>query len=211
MKRTLQTLLLAASLAQVLAVSVLAQTDPKNRSRLDIKPKLRSEVNNPAKMNGFSLLRNLPEKNLNPNRALSINQYYRNLLSAPPTARQLVVKPVFAEPVATPSSVVVERNAEEQTAATDKLYSSERLTVSNLYPNPANDYTLVDYAVGATSGQTRLSFFNVLGSPVGEYELDRNERRLRISTNDWPNGIYFYQLALEGRTLATKKLLVRHQ
>ncbi|MCY7351778.1 MAG: T9SS type A sorting domain-containing protein [Cytophagaceae bacterium] len=205
-------LLLAATLAQMLAGRVFAQSD-RNKSRLDIKPRPRSEAVAPAKLNGFSLLRNPPVKNLNPNRALSINQYYRNLLSAQPAPRQTAVKQISAEPVATPSTVavVVERNAEEQAASTDKLYSSERLTVSNLYPNPANEYTLVDYSVGATTGQAKLSFFNVLGSPVGEYELDRSERRLRISTSEWTNGIYFYQLALEGRTLATKKLLVRHQ
>jgi hypothetical protein len=34
---------------------------------------------------------------------------------------------------------------------------------------------------------------------------------VRVSTREWNNGIYLYQLSSEGKSLVTKKLLVRHQ
>jgi hypothetical protein len=44
-----------------------------------------------------------------------------------------------------------------------------------------------------------------------EYTLNKAERKVRVNTKDMPTGLYFYQLSLEGKKVATKKMLVRHQ
>ena len=93
----------------------------------------------------------------------------------------------------------------------DLLYASERLTVSNIYPNPAHDVADLDYQFNTNVGSASITLLNILGSPIAEYTLDRNERKVRIQTRDLPNGYYFYQLTVEGTKVATKKLLVKHQ
>jgi hypothetical protein len=41
--------------------------------------------------------------------------------------------------------------------------------------------------------------------------LTKNNGKLRVDTTVMPTGLYFYQLSLEGKKVATKKMLVRHQ
>lgn len=231
MKRPLPSfLLLTALLVQLAVGSVSGQGDPKNQGRLEAKPEAQGTARPTARAGFFSFfpfLRKSSEKgtateaketktevkeikNATPKRTASTNQY-RIANAAQPTPRP-AAKATGAEPVAPPTSVSAEqRHGEELTASTEKLFHNDRLTVSNLFPNPANDHTKIDYVVSAGGGQAKLSFFNALGNPVGDFTLDRAERRLQINTSEWPNGMYFYQLSLDGRTLATKKLLVRHQ
>lgn len=222
MKRPLPSfLLLAALLVQLTVGRVLGQTDPKNQGRLEAKPKAQSTA--PVKSGFFSFfpfLRKSSEKEAaevkdakvtKTKRTASSNQYARTANAAQPTPRP-AAKASGSEPVAPPTSVSAEqRHGDELTASNEKLFQNERLTVSNLFPNPANDHTKVDYVVASGMTQAKLSFFNALGNPVGDFSLDRSEHRLLINTSQWPNGMYFYQLSLDGRTLATKKLLVRHQ
>lgn len=91
------------------------------------------------------------------------------------------------------------------------MYASDQLTVSNIYPNPANDFADIDYAMSNGVGSASITLLNILGSPIAEYTLDRNERKVRLQTRDLPTGYYFYQLSVEGAKVATKKLLVKHQ
>lgn len=223
MKRPLPSfLLLAATLVQLAVGRVSGQTDAKNQGRLETKPKAQSTASPTAKSGGFfsffPFLRKSSNKETSEGKetktakpTAASNQYARTTNATQPVPRPVVKAPV-AEPVAPPTSVSVEqRHSEELTASTEKLFHNERLTVSNLFPNPANDHTKADYVVSSVGGQAKLSFFNALGNPVGDFALDRSEHRLQINTSEWPNGMYFYQLSLDGRTLATKKLLVRHQ
>jgi hypothetical protein len=91
------------------------------------------------------------------------------------------------------------------------MYSSDRLTVSNIYPNPAHDVAEIDYVMNSNVGSASITLLSILGAPVAEYTLDRTERKVRLQTRDLPTGYYFYQLSVEGVKVATKKLLVKHQ
>lgn len=89
------------------------------------------------------------------------------------------------------------------------MFANEHIVVSNVYPNPASESAEIDYAL--TSGDAKITLLNVLGTPVAEYTLDRNDRKLRIPTRTMETGVYLYLLSIDGRKVATKKLLVRHQ
>jgi hypothetical protein len=91
------------------------------------------------------------------------------------------------------------------------LYTSERITVSNIYPNPASEFAELDYSIQNSVRDAKVIFYNVLGSQVAEFVLDKSDRKLRINTREMPTGVYFYQLAVDGKKVATKKMLVRHQ
>lgn len=209
MKKTIRYISpLLVLIACLIGSRALAQSPGANKSRLDIKPKAPAAPRtNLALMPWMKKLGEVPRQ-ASLGRSPSIVSFYRNQLIAQPPAPPVRV----AEAAAAPTTPVAEpaRMVENTLPGGDKLFSNEKITVSNLYPNPANDYAVVDYAFLAPMGEAKISLYSALGAPVGEYRLDRNERRQRIMTADIPNGVYLYQLSLEGRTVVTKKLLVRH-
>jgi hypothetical protein len=140
----------------------------------------------------------------------AINEHYRSLLMAQPAARAGARS--AASETNGPNATADARPAPEQeNRSENRLFASERLWVSNVYPNPADDVTEVDYQVSGALGEAKLVLLNVLGAPIAEYSLDRNDRKVRIVTRDLPTGYYLYQLSVEGKKVATKRLLVRHQ
>ena len=106
----------------------------------------------------------------------------------------------------TPKPVSFENVAQEN----DNLYVNDRISVKNLFPNPANDFALLQYNMAADVKEAKISLYNVLGATVKEYSLNRQSQQLNVDTRLLPNGVYFYQLTVEGQKVATKKLLVRH-
>lgn len=156
-------------------------------------------------------------KPLSLQKPLAVNNYYRTLFFAGSAAQTSSTSQARESSAASPSVAVsssVERRVpqfEEKTAQEDQLFVNEKITVSNAYPNPASEYAELDYTVSSGVRDARIVINNVLGSVVAEYVLDRSGRKLRINTRELPSGIYFYQLSLDGRKVATKKMLVRHQ
>lgn len=178
-----------------------------NGSRLNLTPKKKPMAAGNMK---FS---NVPEvlnyKPLSLQKPMALNSFYRTLLFS----NSAIVE---STAVANPETVekTVEKRAsgiESNTRAEEQLYSSDKITVSNIYPNPASEYAEVDYAMSADMRDAKLIVYNVLGSQMAEYPLVKNDSKLRINTREMSTGLYFYQLALEGKKVATKKMLVRHQ
>lgn len=137
----------------------------------------------------------------------AINEHYRSLLMAHSGAKVPTVDNTpSVESAARPVLPAQEGRSEKE----NKLYSADKLWVSNAYPNPADDVAEVDYQFSG-AGEAKLVMLNVLGAPIAEYELERNANRVRIGTRQLDTGYYLYQLSVDGKKVATKRLLVRHQ
>jgi hypothetical protein len=91
------------------------------------------------------------------------------------------------------------------------LFQGDRIFVSHLYPNPAAEYALVDYQFSGNNQEVKIAIFNVLGLVVKEVELDREDHSTKISLKELNSGLYMYQLLVDGKPVATKKLMVRKQ
>ncbi len=91
----------------------------------------------------------------------------------------------------------------------DKLFVSDQLQVSNVYPNPATDQVAFDYVLLDPNLSAKITIRNVLGSVMGEYILDRNEQNLSISVSHYVAGIYFYTLTIASKNIVTKKLIIK--
>ena len=178
-----------------------------NGSRLNMTPKKKPLTTGSLK---FS---NVPEvqhyKPLSLHKPMALNNFYRTLLFSNTTA---------VESTAVSAGEITEKTIEKRSAgmesaprAEEQLYASDKITVSNIYPNPASEYAEVDYTISADLRDAKLIVYNVLGSQMAEYPLAKNDTKLRINTREMSTGLYFYQLALEGKKVATKKMLVRHQ
>lgn len=210
MKRHIYYLILTIMLAALSASSlVLAQTTPNSKSRLDIKPKSKTTATGSSQKAAVPFLRN-PETGKFPseirvNRSTTINEFYRQLINSQPSKVQPTAD------IAIKTTNESKTNSDEAFQNVEKLYSNDKITISNIYPNPASEIANIDYSLSPSVGEAKLVFINVLGSTVGEYVLEKNERKLSIRTSEYSNGFYFYQLYVDGKSLVTKKLLIRRQ
>ena len=95
-------------------------------------------------------------------------------------------------------------------APTDRLYVSEEISISFMYPNPAVQYAEFQYKIPSNiKSLAEVRIHNVLGKPLGSYELDPQENILRVQFKDWEPGVYFYMLVLDDKTVASKKFIVK--
>jgi len=81
--------------------------------------------------------------------------------------------------------------------------------LSGAFPNPANNAVNFDYALNSENIGT-LIIRNLLGTVVRNTNLKSNESKVSIFTGDLPEGIYFYSLDVDGKSLATRKLIIKH-
>ena len=208
MKKSILKYILLTCFSVLALTDVSAQSDSnRNKSRLNVGKK--TTVGSSVTLSKIprSLDRSI---NLRPSSA--INAYYRSILLSPGsnTTAGTVNKNRANGELPAVAAAESRPNLEETAKSEDMFFVSEKLRVLYAYPNPANDYAEIDYQISGNIGSAKISLYNILGANVAEYDLDKNERQLRIQTREIPTGVYFYQLLLEGTKVATKKLLIRH-
>ncbi|GLU51573.1 T9SS type A sorting domain-containing protein [Dyadobacter frigoris] len=203
MKRTI----LCLTICILFAWTGIQAQSTVNGSRLNLSPKKKSLTSGQLKFSHVPEVLNY--KPLSVQKPMALNNFYRTLLFS---------NTASVESTAVSTTEVVEKNVEKRSAgiesttrAEEQLYTSDKITVSNIYPNPASEYAEVDYTISPDLRDAKLIVYNVLGSQMAEYPLVKNDNKLRINTREMSTGLYFYQLALEGKKVATKKMLVRHQ
>ncbi|PWJ57101.1 putative secreted protein (Por secretion system target) [Dyadobacter jejuensis] len=138
----------------------------------------------------------------------TLNSFYRSLFfSSDDSERGGVMVSEISESNVERKSAPIEMN----TNGEEQLFSNELITVSNVYPNPASEYAELDFTIQPNVREAKVIFYSILGSQMQEYNLKKSDRKIRINTREMPTGLYFYQLSLDGKKVATKKMLVRHQ
>ncbi len=198
--------------------SLLAFAEQPKGSRLNIKPTTKTKSLTFKK--GKSVLAFKPVAgNLDLQRTKTVNLYFNNYLInrnlSKPVNKEVAFNNAVNNNVKNVALVEVSNskaNEEEVVEPGERFFTSEGFVISNIYPNPADDAGYFDYSLSNNSfKEVKVQFFNVLGSPMNVILLlDKSERKARVYLKDFPNGFYFYQLTGDGKTLATKKLLVRH-
>jgi len=93
----------------------------------------------------------------------------------------------------------------------DILFSNDDLTVYSIYPNPASSYAFIDYEVKTQLIKAKITIRDVLGSVVSEYNLLGANNKIRLPTDSYASGVYFYTLSINDKIIVTKKLVVKHQ
>jgi hypothetical protein len=81
--------------------------------------------------------------------------------------------------------------------------------LGSAYPNPANEKFTVDYTL--TGEQTaQLILLNMLGTKIREEPVTGGNGKIQMNVADLAEGVYFYSLYLNGKSVSTRKLLIRH-
>lgn len=89
------------------------------------------------------------------------------------------------------------------------LYQSREITIHDVYPNPVQDQAVIDYKITGDQIKAKIVLHNVLGKPLGDYELPNDDVRIKILIDDLPSGVYFYTLYLNNNGVFTRKIMVR--
>lgn len=89
------------------------------------------------------------------------------------------------------------------------VFQSKDITIHDVYPNPVSDHAYIEYKIITESIKANVVIHNILGMPMGDYELPSYENRVKIYTEDLAPGVYFYTLYLDNDGVLTRKLIVR--
>ncbi|MBL7888090.1 MAG: T9SS type A sorting domain-containing protein [Bacteroidia bacterium] len=76
-----------------------------------------------------------------------------------------------------------------------------------LYPNPNNGSFTVEYAI-EENDQADLCVYSVEGKKIACYKLNANDKKILIQENLFSNGMYFYQIHLNGKIAMQDKLII---
>lgn len=89
------------------------------------------------------------------------------------------------------------------------MFNSNSISISDIYPNPVSDIAYIKYLIYNEDIEAKIVFHNVLGSMVGEFNLNPVEKDLKITTEDFKPGVYFYTLYVDNEGKVTKKLIIK--
>jgi hypothetical protein len=84
------------------------------------------------------------------------------------------------------------------------------VTASEIYPNPADNATFLSYSISSKFGTAEFRLIDLLGNKVQVIPIFNMDGKIKINTENLHSGIYFYSMMLDGRSIFTKKLIVRH-
>ncbi len=76
-----------------------------------------------------------------------------------------------------------------------------------LYPNPNNGSFSVEYTI-EENDQADLCIYSVEGRKIACYKLNANDKKILIQENLFSNGMYFYQIHLNGKIAMQDKLII---
>jgi len=193
-------------LALALSIQGLQAQSVSGGSRLNMVGKKKAPATQNIKFSNFSSGASYKPLTLQNPKAL--NRFYTSFLFASANAAD---NNALAVEVTEKGSEKKSPALEAQLRAEELLFVNDKISVSNVYPNPASEYAEIDFTINPGLRDAKLTFYNVLGSQMQEFTLNKNDRKLRINTRDMATGLYFYQLSVDGKKVATKKMLVRHQ
>ncbi len=89
------------------------------------------------------------------------------------------------------------------------LLKNKNIQISNVYPNPVNDFAAIDYNIINDDKEVKILVHNVLGGTVGEYELNSIDKSLVINTEELKPGVYFYSVFIDNDNAITKKFIIK--
>lgn len=78
----------------------------------------------------------------------------------------------------------------------------------NAYPNPATTRVTIEHDLNTSDGKTELVIRNITGTQLYSTPINGSSRT-NVSLENFSAGIYFYSIENQGKTIATKKLIIK--
>ena len=103
--------------------------------------------------------------------------------------------------------VMVELNVGACDSA-NAITEAPALEASPAYPNPAHNTVNIDFNVSASP--VKLQVFDLVGNVVKDLTLETTQGTAKLDVSDLNNGVYFYNLTVNGHRSEVKSLVVSH-
>ncbi|MBI3520254.1 MAG: T9SS type A sorting domain-containing protein [Bacteroidetes bacterium] len=87
------------------------------------------------------------------------------------------------------------------------IKSHENKLKCSLYPNPNKGVMTLEYDLGNTNEAT-MNLYDVTGKLMSTYKLQSNKGMLQMNEQTLENGIYFYHILVEGKSIKTDKIVI---
>lgn len=104
---------------------------------------------------------------------------------------------------------IIGQDNSAQIGSGEQFYSNPALMVQNIYPNPASNVAILNYSIFLQDTEAKIIVHDLLGTMTKDYPLNPFEKILKIDTQDFKEGIYFYTLHTGGENQVTKKLIIK--
>lgn len=91
-------------------------------------------------------------------------------------------------------------------------HSMVKANIGTPNPNPASSTFNMTYNLGSSfgKGEAKLVVYNMLGAKVSSETLIDAEGNVRMDVSTFEAGVYFTSLEVDGKQVATKRLVVTH-
>jgi len=110
----------------------------------------------------------------------------------------------YEEPI-----VIPEILKSSEVTADETFNSFDSPEILNVFPNPANDYVVVDYIAEGKNGIVLLSIIDLNGKPMFAEVQNEIRNQKVISTTNWKSGIYLVTVSVNGSTIKSRKLTIK--
>lgn len=112
-----------------------------------------------------------------------------------------------ATPVRLPNPLLEPTATARATPAAEQTDTTFGARLGGPFPNPASEAVRIDYTTGLAPGAT-LRLYDFLGKTVRTLSLRRGVGQVTIELSGLPPGLYFYSLEVEGKVVATRRLVI---
>ncbi|MEP7170645.1 MAG: T9SS type A sorting domain-containing protein [Bacteroidota bacterium] len=92
-----------------------------------------------------------------------------------------------------------------------QIFNSATDFISLPQPNPADGATTIVYHLNRKNSESKIIFYNVIGSKMQEVKLDDSKQSIQLNTSALQPGVYYYSLISGGKAISTNKLIVSHK
>ena len=103
----------------------------------------------------------------------------------------------------------INNNNSNSTSSIDvKLTDSQNIVLFQNDPNPYSEMTVINYILPDDIQKAQMLFYNSNGKLIQSVELtQRGQCALNVFASDLSNGLYTYTLVVDGKIVATKKMV----
>lgn len=96
---------------------------------------------------------------------------------------------------------------QSRTSRYNKNSENDYCFLGENYPEPFKDFTIIPYSI---SGESKYSIliFDIMGRKVYEDVLIPSNKEIKVDTDEWQEGVYYYTLSENGKYICTKKMIL---
>ena len=90
----------------------------------------------------------------------------------------------------------------------DVIGFAKQSSLSNPYPNPAINFTTIDYLLPSGENQGEIVFYDLSGKETRRFKVDDSFTNIKVTTTELAAGTYFFSLICSGKVYGGKKVVV---